>query len=184
MDIKSILADGQKSHIIREIAEQSRTSTEERDDPTVFVWSSYFLAQLLSQLGDHDEALQVLNDLEQHTPTLPEICTLRAKILKRLGDIAGASDAMEEARQLDGQDRFLNWKVAKYLLRQDKCAEAQDILGLFTKVFLNIERRTNLTLCPRKMLSLLVRILKICSACYILSKKGMPFVDSVRTVWL
>jgi len=41
---------------------------------------------------------------------------------------------MEEARALDGQDRFLNWKAAKYLMRAGDVEGGVQLLGLFTKV--------------------------------------------------
>lgn len=41
---------------------------------------------------------------------------------------------MKEARALDGQDRFLNSKTAKYLIRADEVDEAEKVCGLFTKV--------------------------------------------------
>lgn len=41
---------------------------------------------------------------------------------------------MEEARRLDGQDRFLNSKAAKYWLRAGEFEKAYSVLGLFTKV--------------------------------------------------
>jgi len=41
---------------------------------------------------------------------------------------------MEEARRLDGQDRFLNWKAARYLMRAGDIEGANSLLGLFTKV--------------------------------------------------
>lgn len=59
---------------------------------------------------------------------------MKARILKRGGDPLGAMESMEAARALDGQDRFLNSKGAKYLLRADKVKEAEACVGLFTKV--------------------------------------------------
>lgn len=41
---------------------------------------------------------------------------------------------MEEARRMDGQDRYLNWKAAKYLMQAGSIEEASRLLGLFTKV--------------------------------------------------
>lgn len=58
----------------------------------------------------------------------------RARVLKRLGDPFGAARCMDEARLLDLQDRFLNTKVGKYRLRAGMEEEAQEVLGLFTKV--------------------------------------------------
>lgn len=43
---------------------------------------------------------------------------------------------MDSARKLDLQDRFINTKATKYFLRADKVKEAQDTIGLFTKVVL------------------------------------------------
>lgn len=59
---------------------------------------------------------------------------LKARILKRGGDVDQALEFMSEARALDGQDRFLNSKNAKYFIRSDQVEEAEKVLGLFTKV--------------------------------------------------
>jgi len=58
----------------------------------------------------------------------------RALVLKRAGDPQGAAHSMEEARLLDGQDRFLNGKAAKYWLRAGNVAKAEELLAMFTKV--------------------------------------------------
>lgn len=54
-------------------------------------------------------------------------------MLKHSGDFMGAALAMDEARSLDGQDRFLNSKAAKYWIRAGEPEKAQTLLGLFTK---------------------------------------------------
>jgi len=58
----------------------------------------------------------------------------KAKVLKRAGDALGAAELMEEARSLDGQDRFLNGKAAKYWLRAGEVKKAEELVSLFTKV--------------------------------------------------
>jgi hypothetical protein len=58
----------------------------------------------------------------------------KAMVLKRAGDPLGAAEAMEEARSLDGQDRFLNGKAGKYWLRAGQVDKAEEVLRLFTKV--------------------------------------------------
>lgn len=78
--------------------------------------------------------MELLDLAIAHTPTLPELYTCRARTLKRAGDFFGASRAMEDARLLDGQDRFLNTKSAKYRMRAGLIDEASALLGLFTKV--------------------------------------------------
>lgn len=57
----------------------------------------------------------------------------KAMVLKRAGDPLGAAQAMEDARLLDGQDRFLNGKAAKYWLRAGDVRQAEELLALFTK---------------------------------------------------
>jgi tetratricopeptide (TPR) repeat protein len=104
------------------------------DAPTAYLWTLYYLAQHESFLGRHASALTRVDAALVHTPTLPELHTLRARILKRLGDPPGAAHALEAARALDGQDRFLNTKAAKYRQRAGMPDDAQDVLGLFTKV--------------------------------------------------
>ena len=109
-------------------------STDTSESPTSYLWTLYFLAQHYSHLGQQKLALSILDVALTHTPTLPELHTCRARALKRAGDPLGALLNIEEARKLDGQDRFLNTKSAKYHLRADLSEESQAILSLFTKV--------------------------------------------------
>lgn len=150
VDLKSLYQDTQKRAIIEELVDGYRRSLEEghlpdessddtgtepdSDVPTTYLWTLYFLAQHFSHIGQHPHALSLLSLAISHTPTLPELHTLRGRILKRLGDHHGASIAVNEARLLDGQDRFLNTKSAKYKLRAGLIEEANDTFGLFTKV--------------------------------------------------
>ena len=92
------------------------------------------MAQHYSHVGQHTRAIELLDEALLHTPTLPELLMLKARVLKRLGDPYGAARCMDEARVLDLQDRFLNTKCGKYRLRAGMTEEAQEVLGLFTKV--------------------------------------------------
>lgn len=137
---KPLLSDPEKLSTIRDIAldiKRSVSSTE----PTLYLWTTYFLAQLTSYSAKYrtssstqQDALDLVEEATAHTPTLPELWTLRGKILKRMGDPHGAVDAVQVARDLDGQDRFLNWKSAKYMLRAGYIDRAHAVFGLFTKV--------------------------------------------------
>lgn len=106
--------------------------------PTTLLWAYYFLALHLAHPSNttpsHPRALDLLQKALDHTPTLPEIYMARAMVLKRAGDPMGAAHAMEEARLLDGQDRFLNGKAAKYWLRAGDVQKAEELLAMFTKV--------------------------------------------------
>ena len=103
-------------------------------DPTMYIWTLYFLAQHHSFLGRHEKAIELLDEAMTHTPTLPELYMFKARVLKRAGDPFGAAKYMDQARTLDLQDRFLNTKCGKYRLRAGLVEEAVEVFGLFTKV--------------------------------------------------
>ncbi|KAF8886487.1 NMDA receptor-regulated protein 1-domain-containing protein [Infundibulicybe gibba] len=139
-DIKALYEDPTKRQTIEEVVESLReqftpdpSTPPDSSEPTTYLWTLYFLAQHYSYISKHDHAISVLNLAISHTPTLPELHTCKARVLKRAGDLFGAVRCLDEARLLDGQDRFLNTKSAKYRLRAGFIEEASDILGLFTK---------------------------------------------------
>lgn len=142
-DIKALYKDAEKQQIIEDIVEAAKAefapdpeapSSSTSAEPTTYLWTLYFLAQHHSYLARHTQALSILDHALSHTPTLPELHTCKARALKRAGDYFGAARCLNEARLLDGQDRFLNTKCAKYLLRAGMIEEASSVLGLFTKV--------------------------------------------------
>ncbi|KAG8216414.1 N-terminal acetyltransferase A, auxiliary subunit, partial [Butyriboletus roseoflavus] len=140
-DVKTLYVDPFKLQSIQEIVEDIRSSVTPKDpsqpslssDPTEYLWALYFLAQHYSSLGQYEKSLEILHIAIEHTPTLPELYMTKARVLKRAGDPFGAVRAMEDARRLDGQDRYLNTKSGKYRLRAGMIDEADKILGLFTK---------------------------------------------------
>ncbi|SPO20253.1 related to n-terminal acetyltransferase 1 [Ustilago trichophora] len=140
-DLKSLYQDPAKLSALEEIAETLRLewapstapSADGTDPPSSYLWSLYYLAQHYSLTGASTLALHYIDSAISHSSTLPELHMVRARILKRSGDLLGASSAMSDARLLDGQDRFLNSKSAKYLLRTNDTVEAERIVGLFTK---------------------------------------------------
>jgi tetratricopeptide (TPR) repeat protein len=137
-DIKALYRDDDKRQIVEDIVESAQAEFASNQsasvDPTIYLWTLYFLAQHYSYLSRPTQALEIVDQALAHTPTLPELLTCKARILKRTGDLLGAARYVNEARLLDGQDRFLNTKCAKYLLRAGLIEEASTILGLFTKV--------------------------------------------------
>ncbi|BEI81931.1 hypothetical protein CcaverHIS002_0210910 [Cutaneotrichosporon cavernicola] len=146
VDVKGLYTDAAKmatvgeltEEIVRELqAEHSLHSDDTVPPPTALLWAYYFLAlhlvHPLRPQAEHARALELLEVALKHTPTLPEIYMAKAMVLKRAGDPLGAAYAMEEARLLDGQDRFLNGKAAKYWLRAGNVVKAEELLALFTK---------------------------------------------------
>ena len=133
-DVKNLYDDPFKLETIQTIVEDMCSATNDEADPTDYLWTLYFLAQHYSLLGRYDKTLEILHTAMEHTPTLPELYMTKARVLKRAGDPYGAVRAMDEARRLDGQDRYVNTKSGKYRLRAGMVSEADEVLGLFTKV--------------------------------------------------
>lgn len=134
-DLKSLysLTKPEKQQIIQQLLETELNSIPDIE-PSTYLWTLYYLAQHHSYLGDHAKALDILDQAIQHTPTLPDLLMFKGRVLKRCGDYLSAARSINEARLLDGQDRFLNTKTGKYLLRAGMVNEANGILGMFTKV--------------------------------------------------
>ncbi|KAH7345734.1 NMDA receptor-regulated protein 1-domain-containing protein [Rhizoctonia solani] len=149
VDIKSLYKNSDKRVIVEEIVEsflaklrpeevikelQPTANGEKKPEPpTTYLWALYFLGQHYSYCGNQEKALSLLDTAIAHTPTLPELYTARGRALKRAGDFVQASFAAEAARLLDGQDRWLNGKSAKYAMRAGRVEEALNLLGLFTR---------------------------------------------------
>lgn len=131
-DAKRVAIESLVEGLRIEWAPASSASTAQQE-PTAYLWSLYFLAQHYSKLGSTSRALELIESAIAHTPTLPELHMTRARVLKRAGALRAAADAMEDARRLDGQDRFLNCKAAKYQLRIDDVEAASRVAGMFTK---------------------------------------------------
>jgi len=55
-------------------------------------------------------------------------------ITQRAGDLQMASRCLEESRELDLADRFLNTKSSRYALHADNIELAENTISLFTKV--------------------------------------------------
>lgn len=102
-------------------------------DPMVHLWGLYSKAELRSACGEQAEALAILDECLQHTPTAVDIYLKKAEILRKAGDFNSAALVAEECRLLDLQDRYLNNCATKYLLKADKVKEAQDTIAIFTK---------------------------------------------------
>jgi peptide alpha-N-acetyltransferase len=133
-DLKSLysLTKPEKQQIIQRLLETELNSID--IEPSTYLWTLYYLAQHHSYLGDHGKALDILDKAIQHTPTLPDLLMFKGRVLKRCGDYLGAARSINESRLLDGQDRFLNTKTGKYLLRAGMVNEASGMFGMFTKV--------------------------------------------------
>jgi peptide alpha-N-acetyltransferase len=103
------------------------------DVPTSLLWSLFLRSHLLEMCGRPIEALADIDECIAHTPTALDMIVKKGRILKKLGDIKGAAKIVNQCRQLDLQDRYLNNKTTKYLLRADQVPEAMTTIEMFTK---------------------------------------------------
>lgn len=102
-------------------------------DQTSRSWTLIALANHLSLSGQHAQAVEVMEGLAREIPDVPDVLMYYARTLKRSGDLEKAAWAMDEARQMDLSDRFLNSKAVKYYLRGGMISKAQDLAVIFVK---------------------------------------------------
>jgi len=101
------------------------------EPPLSLLWSIIFLAQHHDQLGDSETALKFINEAIEHTPTVVDIYSFRADIYKNAGAIQKAAEAMDECRELDLADRYLNTKSTILLMEADRVEQADNTVALF-----------------------------------------------------
>ena len=139
--LKSLYANTDKRKIVDQVFRGTHESlstkhtfpgSEEKEYPSTELWAKYLLAQHLDRIGDYQAALDHVAQAVEHTPTVIELYTLRAKVLKHAGDIQGAWTSYEKAREMDLADRYLNTKATLYALRADKIETAEKTIALFT----------------------------------------------------
>ncbi|KAF9324501.1 hypothetical protein BGZ91_002916, partial [Linnemannia elongata] len=143
VNIKTLYTDSTKQAAVEKLAlgylvalDKSKGfdhSGEVVEPPTALLWTLYFLAQHFDFKRETEQALGYINWAIEHTPTLVELYMAKGRILKHAGDHVAAMGALNEARELDLQDRFINTKCTKYMLRADNMAEAEKTAVLFTR---------------------------------------------------
>ena len=106
---------------------------DEEQDPTVLLWLYYFTAQHMLFCNRLREALASVNKAIEHTPTLLELYTLKAKIYQKGGDRQHAAKLFEEARNLDTADRAINAISAMHTLKVGRVEEGTKIMDIFVK---------------------------------------------------
>jgi N-alpha-acetyltransferase 15/16, NatA auxiliary subunit len=96
-------------------------------------WTRLYLSLHYDRLGDVEQALKLVDGCIERTPSLVELHSARARILKHAGDLAGAAAAAQHARTLDTSDRYLNCVATKALFKAGEVEEAERVVSLFTR---------------------------------------------------
>lgn len=102
-------------------------------EPSIYIWTCYYLSQHYLFMKDFTKAQEFIAKAMTHTPTVVEFYILKGRILKHIGLLDEAAKVVDEGRQLDLQDRFINCKTVKYYLRCNNIDKAVEIASLFTK---------------------------------------------------
>ncbi|KAJ2703541.1 hypothetical protein H4218_000225 [Coemansia sp. IMI 209128] len=117
-----------------QLRDTSRFSDSTDDEPaTASMWSTFYMAQHADYYGDYERALQLIEDAIRAAPDTVELYMVKAKILKHAGDVSGARNTMDFARQMDLKDRFVNSKTVKYMLRNNDVEEAEKMMVMFVR---------------------------------------------------
>lgn len=118
---------------LHEILGKDAATKVDPEPPCTLLWVLHYLAQHYDRIGKRELALETIEAALAHTPTAIECYLVRARILKHCGDLKGAVEVSDEARNLDLADRYLNTKCSKYALRADMVSQAENWVGLFTR---------------------------------------------------
>jgi len=98
---------------------------EIEQDPTVLLWLLLFAAHHFDTKKDFTQAMVLIEETIEHTPTLVEAYTVKAKIFKHMCDFVKAMETYDRARTMDQADRYLNARCSKYMIRAGKLEEAE-----------------------------------------------------------
>lgn len=101
--------------------------------PTSLLFVYLFLGEHYNTLGEYQTAKIFVKKAITFAPTMPEAYRLCSKILKDCGDLTGAAETSDEARNLDLADRYLNTRAVKAQLRINNNREAQPMMLQFSR---------------------------------------------------
>jgi len=141
-NVKSLYVDQKKAKAIEGIIMKHIEALKANDcfagsdipqDPTILLWLLLFAASHFDQQGDYAKALELITEAIEHTPTLVEVYTVKAKIYKHMKDMKKAAETYEMASKMDQADRYLNSRCSKYLIRAGKIEEAERMMAHFAK---------------------------------------------------
>ena len=95
----------------------------------------YYLAQHYNyrQSRDLAKAMEYVEEGIKVVPKNVEFHMTKARIWKHYGNTKKAAETMDQARNLDLKDRYINSKTAKYQLRGDEPMKALQTMALFTR---------------------------------------------------
>eukprot|EP00127_Corallochytrium_limacisporum_P000367 Clim_evm62s11 gene=Clim_evmTU62s11 len=100
---------------------------------SAYVWCLNFLALHYSQSESPLKAVAEIDEALRHTPTLLDLYTTKAEILRKHGAMLAAAHNMNIARGFDTADRYLNSACGEAMLNAGLVDDAEKVLSLFTR---------------------------------------------------
>jgi len=144
-NIKALYQDTSKRSVVQELAlsylseasangsadKQTNGHATDHFKPSLY----YFLAQHFNYhlTRDLEKAMEYIGQAFETNPQSVDYMMTKARILKHYGNLAKASETMNQARELDEKDRYINTKCAKYQLRNDQNEDAIKTMSKFTR---------------------------------------------------
>lgn len=144
-NVKSLYSNKAKRDIIQELAESYSSEKQTNGDSTSTTNGDhkdrfgeavlYFLAQHYNYKLSRNlkKAMQHTDKLIEASPKTYDYVMTKARIMKHHGNPSEAAKLMNQARELDLKDRYINTKCAKYQLRNDENQVALKTMSLFTR---------------------------------------------------
>lgn len=108
-------------------------SEAKKESPQTLLWALFLKCHMKEMSGELLEALTIIDECIEHTPTALDMITKKAKIEKKIGNYLDAAITMDDCRVLDLQDRYLNNKATKYFLLADEVQLGMNTIAMFTK---------------------------------------------------
>lgn len=123
-DLRNLYINEEKTNAILEILNKFNDNLEKQmtlceddeqeQDPTAQLWVYYYLANHYLFTGEYQKGFEFVDKAIEHSPTVIELYTMKAKLFKHAGNKEKAFHFYNEARKLDTADRFLNARTARY----------------------------------------------------------------------
>lgn len=113
---------------------------EPREQPTCLMYSYFILGHHYLKTKQYETALRSSEDCLNHTPTFLENYLLKAKIYKNQLKYKEAADTLVTLFNQDMADRFQANKASKYLVRDNRINEADQLFKKFMKDDKNNEK--------------------------------------------
>jgi len=105
----------------------------EDEPPTSLLFALMTSADHYNFIGETQQALDYINEAIEHTPTLVELYSCKARIYKNAGDAENAADLFEHTRSMDLADRYLNTRAVRAMFSVDRVDQGVEKALLFSR---------------------------------------------------